>query len=61
MSAGAAAPVAERPPRNPLDPRNPLAGVYLATGLFELAEGALRFLVPINLDARGLTPARSAS
>jgi predicted MFS family arabinose efflux permease len=43
--------------RNPLDPRNPLAGVYLATGLFELAEGALRFLVPINLDARGLAPA----
>lgn len=46
-----------RPPRNPLDPRNPLAGVYLATMLFELAEGALRFLVPINLDARGLGPA----
>ena len=43
--------------RNPLDRRNPLAGVYLATGLFELAEGALRFLVPINLDARGLSPA----
>jgi len=43
---------------NPLDPRNPLAGLYLATGLFELAEGALRFLVPINLDARGLTPAQ---
>lgn len=44
--------------RNPLDPRNPIAGIYLATGLFELAEGALRFLVPINLDARGLTPAQ---
>ncbi len=44
--------------RNPLDPRNPLSGLYLATGLFELAEGALRFLVPINLDARGLTPAQ---
>lgn len=43
---------------NPLDRRNPLAGVYLAIGLFELAEGALRFLVPINLDARGLTPAQ---
>lgn len=46
----------ERQFRNPLDPRNPIAGIYLATGLFELAEGALRFLVPINLDARGLTP-----
>jgi predicted MFS family arabinose efflux permease len=44
--------------RNPLDPRNPLSGLYIATGLFELAEGALRFLVPINLDARGLTPAQ---
>ena len=43
---------------NPLDPRNPLAGLYLATGLFEFAEGALRFLVPINLDARGLGPAQ---
>ena len=43
-------------PRNPLDPRNPLAGLYVATMLFELAEGALRFLVPINLDARGLGP-----
>lgn len=42
--------------RNPLDPRNPLAGVYLATMLFELAEGALRFLVPINLHDRGLGP-----
>ena len=42
--------------RNPLDPRNPLAGVYLATMLFELAEGALRFLVPINLHERGLGP-----
>ncbi|HET7702133.1 MAG TPA: MFS transporter [Candidatus Limnocylindrales bacterium] len=43
---------------NPLDPRNPLSGLYLATGLFEFAEGALRFLVPINLDARGLAPAQ---
>ncbi|MDH4142811.1 MAG: MFS transporter [Chloroflexota bacterium] len=43
--------------RNPLDPRNPLAGVYVATMMFELAEGALRFLVPLNLDARGLSPA----
>ena len=42
--------------RNPLDPRNPLAGVYLSATLFELAEGALRFLVPLNLDARGLGP-----
>lgn len=48
----------ERPIRlwNPLDRRNPLAGIYLATTLFELAEGALRFLVPFNLDARGLGP-----
>lgn len=46
-----------RAPRNPLDPRNPLAGIYLATMLFELAEGALRFLVPINLDANGIGPA----
>lgn len=46
-------PAPERPPRNPLDPRNPLAGVYLATMLFELAEGALRFLVPINLGTHG--------
>lgn len=44
--------------RNPLNPRNPLAGLFLATGLFELAEGALRFLVPINLDARGIAPAQ---
>lgn len=51
------APTTDRAFRNPLDPRNPLAGLYLAAGLFELAEGALRFLVPINLDARGLTPA----
>ena len=43
---------------NPLDPRNPLAGLYVSTGLFELAEGALRFLVPINLHARGLSPAQ---
>lgn len=49
---------ADGPVRNPLDPRNPLAGIYVATGLFELAEGALRFLVPINLDARGLAPAQ---
>lgn len=42
--------------RNPLDPRNPLAGLYVATTLFELAEGALRFLVPINLHGRGLAP-----
>ena len=42
--------------RNPLDPRNPLAGLYVATVLFELAEGALRFLVPINLHDRGLRP-----
>lgn len=42
--------------RNPLDPRNPLAGLYVATMLFELAEGALRFLVPINLHDRGLGP-----
>jgi predicted MFS family arabinose efflux permease len=48
--------VAERQFRNPLDPRNPLAGVYVATMLFELAEGALRFLVPINLHDRGLGP-----
>lgn len=41
---------------NPLDPRNPLAGIYLSTALFELAEGALRFLVPLNLDARGQSP-----
>ncbi len=42
--------------RNPLDPRNPLAGVYLATVLFELAEAGLRFLVPLNLNDRGLGP-----
>ena len=42
---------------NPLDPRNPLAGIYVAVMLFELAEGALRFLVPLNLDDRGLGPA----
>lgn len=46
-----------RPISNPLDPRNPLAGIYLATMLFELAEGALRFLVPLNLHDRGLGPA----
>ncbi|MFP5342200.1 MAG: MFS transporter [Candidatus Limnocylindria bacterium] len=52
------APVAPaRAIRNPLDPRNPLAAIYLATMLFELAEGALRFLVPLNLDDRGLGPA----
>lgn len=49
-------PAAERAIRNPLDPRNPLAGVYLAATLFELAEGALRFLVPLNLNDRGLRP-----
>ncbi len=60
MQSGATERVAAPPERfrNPLDPRNPLAGLYVATGLFELAEGALRFLVPINLDARGLTPAQ---
>ncbi len=46
------------PPRNPLDPRNPLAGIYFATMLFELAEGALRFLVPINLHDRGIGPSQ---
>lgn len=51
-----AEPGAERPIRQPLDPRNPLAGLFIATMLFELAEGALRFLVPINLDASGLGP-----
>lgn len=51
-------PTTDRALRNPLDPRNPIAGLYLAAGLFELAEGALRFLVPINLDARGLTAAQ---
>ncbi len=45
-----------RPIRNPLDPRNPLAGIYLAVSLFEMAEGALRFLVPVNLAQRGLGP-----
>jgi predicted MFS family arabinose efflux permease len=44
------------PVRHPLDPRYPLAGVFLATTLFELAEGALRFLVPLNLNDRGLSP-----
>lgn len=44
------------PVRHPLDPRNPLAGLFIATMLFELAEGALRFLVPINLNANGLGP-----
>lgn len=41
--------------RNPLDPRNPLSGVYIATMLFELAEGGLRFLLPIQLDSRGVS------
>jgi MFS family permease len=50
MSAGPAASAAVR---NPLDPRNPLARIYLATTLFELAEGALRFLVPLTMQARG--------
>lgn len=36
-----------------LVPRTPLIGVYLAAGLFGMAEGALRFLVPLNLDDRG--------
>jgi predicted MFS family arabinose efflux permease len=30
--------------------------LFAATMLFELAEGALRFLVPVNLDANGLGP-----
>lgn len=55
-SRSAPADVAERPIRNPLDPRNPLAGIYLAVSLFELTEGALRFLVPVNLAQRGLGP-----
>jgi len=38
---------------NPLDPRNPLAGIYLTTLLFQMAEGSLRFLVPLNLHDRG--------
>ena len=50
------APAPERAIRNPLDPRNPLAGIYLATTLFELSEGALRFLVPLHLNDRGLGP-----
>lgn len=45
----------ERRIRNPLDPRNPLSGVYIATMLFELAEGGLRFLLPIQLDSRGVS------
>lgn len=45
-----------RPIRHPLDPRNPLAGAYLAIALFELSEGALRFLVPLNLNRNGLGP-----
>lgn len=58
-AAGSApVPPAERPFRNPLDPRNPLAPIYLATTLFEISESALRFLVPLNLDARGLGPAQ---
>ncbi len=55
-AGGAAAPLERF--RNPLDPRNPLSGLYVATGLFELAEGALRFLVPINLHGRGLSTAQ---
>lgn len=47
---------AERRIRSPLDPRNPLSGVYLATMLFELAEGGLRFLLPLDLDSRGIGP-----
>jgi len=45
---------AERRIRNPLDPRNPLSGVYIATMLFELAEGGLRFLLPIHLAGKGV-------
>lgn len=48
--------VATAAPRHPLDPRNPLAGIFLATTLFELAEAALRFLVPLHLHDRGLGP-----
>jgi predicted MFS family arabinose efflux permease len=33
-----------------------LAGVYLASTLFELAEGALRFLLPLDLASRGIQP-----
>jgi predicted MFS family arabinose efflux permease len=55
-SAPAGSVSSERAIRNPLDPRNPLAGVYLAIALFEFAEGALRFLVPVNLDSKGLGP-----
>lgn len=46
----------ERRIRNPLDPRNPLSGVYIATMLFELAEGGLRFLLPIHLAGAGIGP-----
>jgi MFS family permease len=53
-TADAAAPTPERRIRNPLDPRNPLSGVYLATMLFELAEGGLRFLLPLTLAERGV-------
>ena len=46
----------ERRIRSPLDPRNPLSGVYFATMLFELAEGGLRFLLPLDLDSKGIGP-----
>lgn len=36
-----------------MDPRNPLARVYLLIMLFDMAEGALRFLVPVLLESRG--------
>lgn len=45
-----------RPILNPIDPRNPLARIYLVVLLFDLAEGALRFLVPVYLDTRGYGP-----
>lgn len=45
-----------RPIRNPIDPRNPLARIYLVVLLFDLGEGALRFLVPVYLDTRGYGP-----
>ena len=53
---GGEAAVADRRIRNPLDPRNPLSGVYIATMLFELAEGGLRFLLPIHLAREGIGP-----
>lgn len=41
------------PVTNPVDPRNPLAGIYLLVMLFDMSEGALRFLVPVLLESRG--------